>query len=197
VSIARQVGGFVQTPLRLFTLLNGAALLFLPVVYDRYLEVLLPGAACAVAARFAPAGPRWGAGILAVVASGLISIGLVHDWLSWNSARWDLGRQALAHGIIATDIEGGFEWNGWFGTVDPARPLPSPNQHPRFDDESTLALPFSRIYFPQVTGRFALTFTPLPNSAVVAAKKYSLWLSSSPQGFLFVRHIAATQPPAP
>jgi len=55
-----------------------------------------------------------------------ISVGLMHDWLAWNAARWELGRQALAQGIATTDIEGGFEWDGWYACADRTTPGWSP-----------------------------------------------------------------------
>lgn len=181
-------------PLMLFTILQTVVLVFIPVMYDRYLKVVFPGVACLVAVRRAETNLHWAAGITAVALYGLVSVGLVHDWFSWNSARWALGRQAVAQGIAPTDIEGGFEWNGWFGCADPERPLSSPNFGARLHDNSTLALPFSRVFFPQVTGRFALAFTLPPNSSVVASNRYSLWLSSSPKELLFVRYLDPGEP---
>ena len=47
----------------------------------------------------------------ALAVYGAVSVGLMHDWLAWNSARWAVGRRALAAGVRPTDIEGGFEWH--------------------------------------------------------------------------------------
>jgi hypothetical protein len=181
-------------PLALFTVLQVILLIFMPVIYDRYLEILFPGMACLVAVRRTESNLHWTAGMAAVALYGLVSVGLVHDCLSWNSARWELGRQALAQGIEPIDIEGGFEWNGWFACADPDRPMPMPNFHAQLDDQSTLALPFSRVFFPQVTGRYALAFAQPPNSSVVTSKRYSLWLSPSPRDFLFVRLLGVKEP---
>ena len=161
----------------------------MPATYDRYLVILFPGAACLVAARCDETKLFWKAGMAAIVLYGLVSIGLAHDWLAWNSARWKLGREAMAQGVQPADIEGGFEWNGWFGFADPNRPLPARNFRVLLTDNSTLALPFTRAFFPQVTGRFALAFTQPPNSSVVASNRYSVWLGSSPKDFLLVRHL--------
>jgi uncharacterized membrane protein YoaK (UPF0700 family) len=179
----------VPGPLMLFTVFQAIVLLFIPGTFDRYLEVLFPGAAYLVAVRRDETNLHWKAGVAAVVLYGLVSIGLVHDWFSWNSARWKLGRQALAQGVKPADIEGGVEWNGWFGCADPERPLPPPNFGAPLPDDSTLVLRFSRVHFPQVTGRFALAFTQPPNSALVASNSYSVWLGPSPKNFLLVRHL--------
>ena len=183
----------ILSPLMLFTSFQVIVLLCLPATYDRYLEILFPGAIYLVAARCDESKLFWGAGLAAIIFYGLISIGLAHDWLAWNSARWKLGREALAQGVQPADIEGGFEWNGWFGFADPNRPLPARNFRVRLNDNSTLALPFTRAFFPQVTGRFALAFTQPPNSSLVASNRYSVWLGSSPRYFLLVRHLDAKE----
>jgi hypothetical protein len=179
----------IPSPLMLFTLFQVIVLLCMPATYDRYLVILFPGVACLVATRCDGTKLFWKAGLAAIVLYGLVSIGLAHDWLAWNSARWKLGRETLAQGVQPADIEGGFEWNGWFGFTDPNRPLPSRNFRVLLSDNSTLALPFTRAFFPQVTGRFALAFTQPPNSFLVASNRYSVWLGSSPKYFLLVRHI--------
>jgi hypothetical protein len=48
--------------------------------------------------------------LLALSLLGALSVCLMHDWLSGNAARWDLGRRAAAQGIEPDQIQGGFEW---------------------------------------------------------------------------------------
>ena len=171
-----------------FTLLQFLILLTLPSMMDRYLEVLFPGAILLIAARGSLAGSGRFAGIATVALSGLISIALSHDWLSWNSARWELGRQAMAvKNIQPSDLEGGFEWNGWYGCPDPAKPLATPGLVAPDNESASLALPFTRHYFPQVTGRFALAFTPPPNSITMATLSYTRWLPPAKKDFLLVQ----------
>jgi len=185
-----QFAGIKKTPgpLLLFTMVQALFLLCLEDTHDRYFEVLFPGAIYLVAARFVAFRTPLRAGMVAVAMSGLLSVGLFHDWLSWNAARWDLGRQALAMQTIKpADIEGGFEWNGWYGCANPDQPLPGPKQNPDLNDASTLALPFTRDFFPNVRGQFALAFTQPSNAVVVASQRYRPWLSSGPRDFLLVR----------
>jgi hypothetical protein len=173
--------------LLLFTLLQFLIALILPDMMDRYLEGIFPGVILLVAARCSAAAPGRFAGFAAVALGGLISVALFHDWLSWNSARWELGRDAVtARNIKPADIEGGFEWNGWYATTDPARPLYSFGSIAAGNDGASLALPFSRRFFPRVTGRFALTFTQPSNSIVVAEMPYSRWLPPAKMNFLLV-----------
>jgi hypothetical protein len=161
--------------LTLFTLWQVPFLLAVPEFYDRYLLVLLPGALAVTLP--APPAPRWRRALaigLALVFAA-VSAALMHDWLSWNSARWTLGRRALAQGIAARDIEGGFEWDGWYAP-EGRRPLTA--GPPR-----GLTLPFTHRKFPHVTGRFALSFSPVPGTITRDSEPYTLWLAPGPRRF--------------
>jgi hypothetical protein len=143
-------------------------------VYDRYLLFLLPGAlslaACGAKAGTAQEEPRQHLlpALVALGAVGLVSVGLMHDWLAWNSARWELGRRAVARQIEPLDIEGGFEWDGWHAPVGENPPPPGPLSWP--------VLPFTREWFPLVTGRYALSFSKLEGARTIDSEPYDLWL---------------------
>jgi hypothetical protein len=180
---ARKIPGV----LLVFTVVQFFIMLTTPGVADRYLEVLFPGMIFLVAIRCSASGPGWLAGIAMLLLYGLLSVTLTHDWLSWNSARWELGRQAIARqNIQPVDIEGGFEWNGWFATTDPARPMKPPIPSLP-DDGTTLSMRFTRSYFPDVTGRYALAFTEPTNAVTVASLPYSTWLPPAKKQFLLVQ----------
>ncbi len=182
---ARQFPGL----LLLFTAFQFLFLLTLPSMMDRYLEVLFPGAIYLVVTRHSAFKSGWLPGMAVVALYGLLSVALFHDWLAWNTARWELGRQAIATKRVQPDeIEGGFEWNGWYESADPnwSKLVPTPAY--QYNTEPSLSLPFSRYYFPQVTGRFALAFTQPENSVVVASQPYTLWLPAGHKDFLFVQY---------
>jgi hypothetical protein len=172
--------GLGTGPIMLFTGLQLPMLLVAYGFYDRYLLFLLPGTLLVAAGAEPKARPRWLPGLLALGMFAAISTAIMHDWLSWNSARWRLGeRVATRDHIAATDIEGGLEWNGWFA------PEPRPVTHtptPR-----GLALPFTFTFFPHVKGACALSFSPLPGTVVVDSEPYSLWLSPGKHRFFFLR----------
>lgn len=175
--------------LLLFTTFQFLFLLALPSMMDRYLEVLFPGAVYLVVMRYSASKSGWLPGMAVAAVYGFMSVALFHDWLSWNTARWELGRQAIATKRVQPDeIEGGFEWNGWYASADPnwSKLVPTPNY--QFNNEPGLTLPFSRCYFPQVRGRFALAFTQPDNSVVVASLPYTLWLPGGHKNFLFVQY---------
>jgi hypothetical protein len=161
-------------PLLLFTLFQLPFLLIVSDLYDRYLLFLLPGA-LALAVPSLPSGKPeqksqipWLPSVGVLVVLAVVSVGLMHDWLAWNSARWDLGRRAVAQGIDPQDIEGGVEWDGWYA---PPGEEPPPSRGPR-----GAVLPFTREWFPAIRGRYVLSFSPDPRFVRRASEPYTLWL---------------------
>lgn len=174
--------------LLLFTAFQFLFMLTFPVMMDRYLAVLFPGALYLMVTQNSESNSGWLPGAAAVGLCGYISVGLFHDWLSWNTARWELGRQAIAAQVIQPgEIEGGFEWDGWYASADPNWPKNVANANYTYYNEPGLSLPFSRMFFPQVTGRYALAFSRPESSEVIASLPYTLWLPAGHKEFLFVR----------
>jgi Dolichyl-phosphate-mannose-protein mannosyltransferase len=164
--------------LSLFTFLHALLLLVSPTLFDRYLLVLMPGAIAI--ATVAPLHVRWkiGVGMLALFVA--CSIGLMHDWLAWNSARWELGRRALTRGLRAADIEGGLEWDSWHapGPVSAERAIEPPRG---------LTLPFNHNRFPHIQARYALAFSSVPGTIVLDSEPYRLWLIPYLRSFLLLK----------
>lgn len=153
--------------LLVFTLIHIPLIFFGVRAFDRYLLVLFPGA-IALAARGGGPLRRWqGALGLALLGPFLVaSAGMTHDSLAWNAARWALGRRALAQGIHPWDIEGGFEWDGWFSPRNPtASPVPRLYQ-----------LPLTAHRFPHVRAHHALAFTVPGGTQLRGAEPYVQWL---------------------
>ncbi len=161
--------GALAHPFFLYTALHVPILLVSPYLFDRYLIVLMPGTL--VLAAGGPLRLRWRTGLGALALFAVCSVGLMHDWLAWNSARWGLGRRALARGISAEDIEGGYEWDGWYAPGPVADASDGPIGPPR-----GLTLPFDHFRHPHITGRYALAFSHLPGTAVLDDRTYRLWL---------------------
>jgi hypothetical protein len=169
----------------LFTGFQFIILLAMPLQLDRYLEVFFPGAIFALALR--AAATRWRTGLIVVSLYWVISVSMMHDWLAWNSVRWQLGQQAIATGKIQpVDIEGGFEWNGWFATTDFNRPSGAAPTDTS-DGRLSRVLPFTHCLFPQVSGHYVLTFTQPAGTTILAALPYSRWLPPAQEEFYFVQ----------
>jgi hypothetical protein len=176
--------GAWATPLSLFTLFSGLFILLAPGLADRYFLFLLPGL-LALAAAEAPAAEEarpWRrdeiAGLAVAAAMGLVSVGLAHDWLAWNAARWEVGRRAVARGTNPRDIEGGVEWDGWFA---PPRPATTPAAGPRWP-----VLPFTREWFPAITGHYALSFSDVRGARRLDSEPYEMWLQPGRHEFLLL-----------
>lgn len=177
--IERVRAGTPAGPILLYSLCQIPFLLIAPEFYDRYLLVLVPGALALAVERQPASAPRWLPGLGVLVAVGLVSVCLMHDWLAWNAARWELGRRALERHIPARAIEGGFEWDGWFG---PGRQTPVRSARP-----PGLTLPLIHRRFGHVTGRFALSFSEVRGTTRIDSQPYSLWLPPGRHEFFLIR----------
>jgi hypothetical protein len=160
--------------LLVFTFFSFCATLATPRLYDRYLLFLMPGL-LALAGRMLPGDrPIWPAGLAGLGMLAALSVCLTHDLWSWNAARWQLGRQALAAGVPSADIEGGFEWDGYYSFL--SRP-------PASGQRSTLVTSLDRTFFPYITGRYALSFSQLPDGEVEKEATYRTWLPPATHHF--------------
>jgi hypothetical protein len=181
--------GTWMTALTIFTLLQLPFLLIAPDFYDRYVLFLIPGALAVAAPIWQPTakeppqepervGAARFAALAVLVLFALASVGLMHDWLAWNAARWAVGRRALAHHVDPLDIEGGVEWDGWYAGLRAATEQPPPRKWP--------VLPFTADWFPTVRGHYALSFSQVRGSRVLDSEPYTLWLSLGPRQFYFL-----------
>jgi hypothetical protein len=164
--------------LLVFTLLQVPVLLAAPRVYDRYLLFLLPGALSLAGIQKATDKPIWSTGLAALTLLAGISVCLTHDLWSWNAARWQLGQEVGRNlELDPTDTEGGFEWDGWF----------APHPRPRVRAVGGLVTSLDRFFFPYVTGRYALSFSPMQNTKILAERPYWTWLPPAEHRFYFLR----------
>jgi hypothetical protein len=108
---------------------------------------------------------------------------LTHDWLAWNSARWELGRRAVDRSAHPWEIEGGFEWDGWHA------PGPDTPASPEDNASTSLRLPASYdFHFWHVKGRYGLAFGVPDDATLVDSERFSLWLLPGKQEMVCVRY---------
>jgi hypothetical protein len=163
----------LKRPLTLFTLFQVPFLIIAPDLYDRYFLFLLPGA-LALAWGEAASRPqlfpsvRWPGGLVVLAVLAIVSVGWMHDWLAWNSARWELGRRAVEEGKHPLDIEGGVEWDAWYAPPDDSSVGVRASRYP--------VLPFTKEWFPAIRGRYALSFSELPGTRRIDSEPYDVWL---------------------
>jgi hypothetical protein len=167
--------------LSLFGLLHVPFLFISMTFFDRYVVTFLPTALGLI---------LWGTGEPSTKVNRLLSatlgvamacsaVMLVHDWYAWNAARWELGRQALAQGVPAAEIEGGFEWDH-FHAIREGR-WRGETQIP-----AGLTLPFNAAYFAGLKGKCGLSFDPVPDTMVVASTTYNSWIGRQRHDFFLV-----------
>src|SRR5207248_6520013 len=124
--IATQLPAVLTNPIVICALLQLPFLVLVRDIYDRYLFLILPAMVFLGVPR-ATLG-RWSIGSagLILVLFGVVAFALMHDCLAWNSARWALGRRAVTRGVKPWQIDGGFEWNGWYQLQEPNQARPRP-----------------------------------------------------------------------
>jgi 4-amino-4-deoxy-L-arabinose transferase-like glycosyltransferase len=134
-----------------FAVLQIPFILISPYMFDRYFLAAIPATLLVAVLPLPGTAWRWPPAIVATSLLALFSFSLMHDWLAWNAARWELGNAAMRKQIPWTAIGGGFEWDGWWNLEKP--PLPHGD------------------------GRnYRLSFSPLENSQIVDTKSYTQWL---------------------
>jgi hypothetical protein len=166
-------------------------------MFDRYFLVLLPGAFRLAVADSGRSRLRWAPGVVTVTLMAAVSLAAHHDWLAGNIARWELGNRALAAGVAVTDLEGGLEWNGWhFGHGKPVGAPAAPDAAAPGLPPHCLTLWFSRQHWPQITGRYALSFSEIEGTITVDREPYRRWLPPGRHEFFLIKCLHAPDHPS-
>ncbi|MCS6801348.1 MAG: glycosyltransferase family 39 protein [Chloroflexota bacterium] len=115
----RQCGGEPLLALAAATIALSFAPLAVAGFLDRYLIALLPPVVLLAAAggREVRRGALIAAAAVLLLFAGF-GVAATRDYFSWNRARWLALERLLERGVPPTEIDGGFEFNGWF-TYDP------------------------------------------------------------------------------
>jgi len=83
-------------------------------LWDEYLVVFVPASLYLVLREGRVSLRGSYAGALVCAAMLAYTLPEQADYLAWNDARWTLGRRLVDAGVPATEIQGGFEWIGWY-----------------------------------------------------------------------------------
>ncbi len=183
---AARVAEWVRQPLLLYAFFQVPFLLISESYFDRYLLVFLPATLLILIRGAEPTRRDWVPGVIGLVVFAGLALALTHDWLSWNAARWSLGRRVIAAGVPLSDLEGGFEWDNWFD--------PHPDHSVSSSAARGLTVRFNSFRHPNLTGRYGLSFSPLPGALVVDRQPYSAWLIKQPQAFYLLKPDDAAGP---
>ncbi len=150
----------------LFSIIHLLILAASPILLDRYFMVFLPGSLYVAIATSRPADRVWlrwravAAGTL-VLASGIASIGITHDWYATHVARWALGNRGITLGLRTAEIEGGFAWDYWHSPVT---------------NWNNSSQPFSGY-------QYAIAAEHFPGTQILDRQPYRLWLCRGTRWF--------------
>jgi hypothetical protein len=179
-TIAAGREGRLWEPLTLFAFVS-IPFIIISDLFDRRFLFLFP-AAIYLAGLGRGQSARWWIPSLATCALwAAAALGITHDSLTWNAARWALGRRAVEQRHIHPwNIEGGFEWDASYAPLE-ERPAAAPA-------DKHFLLIFSKQQFTHVTHCYALAFTQPPGTVVIDSESYSQWLLRGKFAYLLVRY---------
>ncbi|MCP4440170.1 MAG: glycosyltransferase family 39 protein [Aureispira sp.] len=104
------------------TILGYAVFLMItPFFFDRYYLFLYPFlVSLVIPKKLEVISPIWWRiSASSILIYALFSIGLTHDYMSWNTVRWQALEELMEKDKISPNrIDGGFEFNGWYQTSD-------------------------------------------------------------------------------
>jgi hypothetical protein len=111
---------------------------------------------------------------------GAFSISGTHDYLAWNRARWQaLNNLETEQRVRPDDIDGGFEFNGWY--------LYDPNYR---------ASPGKSWYW-VARDDFMIAFGPVPGFSEMKRYNFQRWLPPGKGSILILRRTKASSAEAP
>lgn len=130
--------------------------------FDRYLLPVVLGGLLLLQPVGSPRKWLRRASVILLVAMAGFSIAGTHDYFAWNRARWAALHAAMDSGIPPTQIDGGFEFNGWHRT-GPLKPK----------------LPYTKSWWFIADDQYAVSFGPFANYQAVAAYPFQRYLPPS------------------
>lgn len=142
--------------------------------FDRYIIFLLPIVMFLLLGIRGMADlPRtafWGVCLGILLVYGVFTIALTHDYMSWNRARWKaIGYLTKNRGVPPEDIDGGFEFNGWY------------NYNPRYKEKP------DKSWWWVDSDKYLISFGPLGGYKLDSVYSYSRLLPPE-RGRIFILH---------
>ncbi len=93
----------------------------------------------------------------------LLAAAATHDYFAWNRARWDAIADASRRGATPETLDGGFEYNGYYG----------------FERKPRQAIPGKSWWWVQ-DDRYVVAFTPVEGYDELARFPVKRWLARTP-----------------
>ena len=130
-------------------------------MFDRYLLAVIPGLIILLSSQQKTAFKNI-LPVFMLLLMGCFSFSITSDWFRWNEARWEAGTLAVKQGLHPVEIEGGYEWNGWFRTHNANETDPVLGEIPSWSGSKEI----SKI-------RAVISFSKLPDIPVIRTFSYS------------------------
>ncbi len=152
-------------------------------LFDRYVIGVLPLLLCLMAlsaSRLSPCVQRRRLAIAACVLAPymLFSVAGTRDYLTWNKLRWEVLRTLTQdQSIPPTQIDGGYEFNGWYGYDAAYRPPPAKSWWWIHDDQ------------------YLVSVGPVEGYETAREVQYSRWLPPREARVLLLRRLPAAERP--
>jgi 4-amino-4-deoxy-L-arabinose transferase-like glycosyltransferase len=115
------------------------------ILFDRYLLLFAPAILVLVVTKEVRSGcipvRRWRSvlSLALVFAYAAVAVAAAHDYLAWNRTRWMATRKLMDAGISPHQIDGGYEFNGWYLFDPKYKPKPNKSYWWVDDDEYVIA----------------------------------------------------------
>jgi len=143
------------------------------VVFDRYLIFLMPLLMLVILSARHPIQLPLGRlpaliALPTLVIYTIFTLGATHDYLSWNRTRWKALRYLTEEARVSyKKIDGGFEFNGWYGYDSKYQGSKNKSWWWVYDDD------------------YIISFGPLMNYDEIMRYPYKRWIPAG-QGYIFV-----------
>ena len=154
--------------------------------FDRYVLVLVPLGIVILfllasdAGRAKAGSPIVSLAVASLILYGAFSIAGTHDYLSWNRARWQaLNNLETEQRVGPDDIDGGYEFNGWYLYDPNYRTSPGKSWYWVARDD------------------FMIAFTPVPGFTEMKRYRFQRWLPPGEGNILVLRRTQASSAEAP
>ena len=155
-------------------------------VFDRYVLFLVPLGIVILFLLVSDVGPAKAGSltmplaVASLILYGAFSIAGTHDYLSWNSARWQaLNNLETEEPVRPDDIDGGFEFNGWY-----------------LYDSNYRASP-GKSWWWVARDDFMIAFGPVPGFTEMKRYHFQRWLPPGEGSILILRRTQASSAEAP
>ena len=135
-------------------------------MFDRYLLAVIPGLIILLSGQQKTAFKNIFP-VLTLLLMMWFSFSTASDWFRWNEARWEAGTLAVKQGLHPLEIEGGYEWDGWFRTHNANETDPILGKIPPWNGSKEISKFWA-----------VISFSQLPDIPVIRTFPYSSYWGS-------------------